>query len=61
MKNKIEKALEIFVDEPQEEVDEKKKIESVKKVVLDEREGLIERVDRIYVTKDGKQLLREVY
>jgi hypothetical protein len=60
MKNKVEKALEIFVDEPQE-VDEKKKIENSKKVVLDEREGLIERVDKILVTKDGKQLLREVY
>jgi hypothetical protein len=32
-----------------------------KKVVLDEREGLIERMDRILVTKDGKQLLREQY
>lgn len=32
-----------------------------KKVILDEREGLIERVDKVYVTKDGKQLLREQY
>ena len=39
----------------------KVKNETVKKVVLDEREGLIERVDKILVTKDGKQLLREWY
>jgi hypothetical protein len=32
-----------------------------KKVILDEREGLIERVDKVYVTKEGKQLLREQY
>lgn len=32
-----------------------------KKVILDEREGLIERVDKVFVTKDGKQLLREQY
>lgn len=31
------------------------------KVVLDERTGLIERVDKILVTKEGKQLLREQY
>ena len=32
-----------------------------KKVIMQEREGLIERVDPVYVTKDGKQLLREQY
>ena len=32
-----------------------------KKFVLDEREGLIERIDKVLVTKDGKQLLREQY
>ncbi len=32
-----------------------------KKVILDEREGLIERVDKVYITKEGKQLLREQY
>lgn len=31
-----------------------------KKFVL-EREGLIERIDKVLVTKDGKQLLREQY
>lgn len=32
-----------------------------KKVVVNQREGLIERVDKVLVTKDGKQLLREQY
>jgi hypothetical protein len=60
MENNVEKALSNFVDEPQiEEV--KTKSDQAKKVVLDEREGLIERVDKILVTKDGKQLLREQY
>ena len=60
MEKKAEKALNDFVDLPEEdEVDVKDKKE--KKVVLDEREGLIERVDKIYVTGDGRQLLREQY
>jgi hypothetical protein len=60
MENNVEKALSSFVDEPAVQ-EEKAKIDSAKKVVLDEREGLIERVDKILVTKDGKQLLREWY
>jgi len=63
MENKLEKALNDFVETPQteEELTEKTKSENAKKVVLDEREGLIERVDRIFVTNDGRQLLRERY
>ena len=58
MENNVEKALSNFVDEPQvEEIDDTK----AKEVVLNEREGLIERVDKVFVTKDGKQLLREQY
>jgi hypothetical protein len=60
MENKVEKALNNFVEDPELQ-EEKLKNENSKKVILDEREGLIERVDRIYVTKDGKQLLREQY
>lgn len=60
MENKIEKALNDFVDIPvNQEVETK--IGNAKKVILDEREGLIERVDKVFVTKDGKQLLRERY
>ena len=57
MENNVEKALSDFVDAPVEETNE----DESKKEILDEREGLIERVDKIFVTKDGKQLLREVY
>ena len=57
MENKQEKALSNFIDEPVEETKE----DSSKKEILDEREGLIERVDVIHVTKDGRQLLREQY
>jgi len=60
MENNVEKALDDFVGVPENE-EETKKVENAKKVVLDEREGLIERVDKILVTKDGKQLLREWY
>ena len=56
MENNVEKALSDFVDEP--EVQEEK---NTKEEVLNEREGLIERVDKVFVTKDGKQLLREQY
>jgi len=61
MEEKVEKALDNFVDLPEEEKVEKARVDNAKKVVLDEREGLIERVDKVFVTKDGKQLLREWY
>ena len=59
MENNVEKALSNFVDEPTnvEEIDDTK----AKEVVLNERGGLIERVDKVFVTKNGKQLLREQY
>ena len=57
-KDKKEKAIIDFIDEPQtEEIDNT----NVKEVVLNEREGLVERLDTILITKDGKQLLREQY
>jgi len=31
------------------------------KKVISKKDGLVERVDKIYVTNDGRQLLREVY
>jgi len=61
MENKVEKALNDFVDQPVENEVEKAKIENDKRVILNKREGLIERVDKIYVTEDGRQLLREQY
>lgn len=61
MKNTNEKALNDFL-----EVEEEPKTDcdvelTTKSKILDEREGLIERVDRILVTSDGRQLLREQY
>lgn len=56
MENNKEKALNDFIGSKKTE-----KKESKKTSILDEREGLIERVDRVFVTKDGKQLLREQY
>lgn len=58
MENTKEKGLNDFLGT---EDDAKKTEKNVKNVVLDEREGLIERVDKVLVTKDGKQLLREQY
>ena len=54
-----ENVLDNFVDVQDE--DQKDEDIGAKKTVLDEREGLIERVDRILVTNDGRQLLREQY
>jgi hypothetical protein len=57
MEKNVEKALDNFVDAPE---DESTDVET-KEIVLQEREGLVERVDKIYVTNDGRQLLREQY
>ena len=64
MKDKLKKALDNFVETPEtkEELAEKVKNDNVKKVIIDEKDGLIiERVDKIFVTSDGRMLLREVY
>lgn len=58
MENNIENALNNFVGN-HVNVDENNN--KAKEVILNERGGLIERVDKIYVTKNGKQLLREQY
>jgi len=60
MENKVEKALNGFIAIPDTE-EEQLKNENAKKVVLNKREGLIERVDKVFVTEDGRQLLREQY
>lgn len=59
MENNTENAVNDFIGLTKEV--ETDKSNTLKKVILDEREGLIERVDKVYVTKDGKQLLREQY
>lgn len=59
MDTKLENALDDFnTDENQEE---NLKLQSNKKVILNQREGLIERIDSTFVTNDGRFLLREQY
>ena len=58
-KNK-EDILNNFLGERKEEANANQP-KQAKQKILDEREGLIERVDKIFVTKEGKQLLREQY
>jgi len=58
MKNKKLSAIDRFLNSNDDNQSTNK---NSKKLVLDEREGLIERIDRVLVTKDGKQLLREQY
>ena len=56
MKHNKQSAIDRFL-----KTSEPMTVKESKKYVLDEREGLIERVDKVLVTKDGKQLLREQY
>lgn len=58
MKDNKEQALNDFLESEESTSNEPN---DNKKIVMDEREGLIERVDKVLVTKDGKQLLREQY
>jgi hypothetical protein len=58
MENKKESALNLFLGEYPKPL---MKPVDPKEAVLEEREGLIERVDKVLVTRDGKQLLREQY
>lgn len=59
METNLENKLKNFVGE--DEIAEALNKNAAPKVMLDSREGLIERVDKIFITKDGKQLLREQY
>ncbi len=55
---KKNKAIDKFLNK---DLTDDEKIQLQKKKHLKESNGLIERVDKIFVTKDGKQLLREQY
>lgn len=57
-KDKLNKVMDEFNEE--DNLQETKKKNKSKKVI-NEREGLIERIDRVLVTNDGRQLLREQY
>jgi len=57
-KDKINKLIDEFNGEDNlQETNKKNK----SKKVINEREGLIERVDKVLITNDGRQLLREQY
>lgn len=56
--NKEKKSIDDLLDEFN---DVKKSQKQKKAVIMGEKTGLIERVDRIFVTSDGRQLLREQY
>ena len=60
MENNVEKAVNNFIGTSEEE-ELKNSNGNTKKVILNQREGLIERIDRLYITEDGRQLLREQY
>ena len=63
MENKLENAVNSFIEKSDDENNEtlEKNVVARKKVVLSERSGLIERLDKQYVTEDGRILLREQY
>ncbi|MFW6242750.1 MAG: hypothetical protein ACOC2W_01170 [bacterium] len=61
MDKDVNKALNNFIGDNNEDADKQKKADKSKKEALKSRSGLIERVDKIYVTEDGRQLLREHY
>jgi len=61
MEKDVKTALDNFVDQPEDQVEQQAEVDKNKKVILSKREGLIERVDKIFVTDDGRQLLREQY
>lgn len=61
MDNINAEALDSFLGEETPKSTEKTTVDHSKKIIVNQREGLIERVDKIFVTKDGKQLLREQY
>lgn len=59
MENKTEKALNDFVEVAENDNEITKN--NIQKIILNKREGLIERIDKQYVTNDGRMLLREQY
>ena len=60
MNNKQKTALDTFIENNPETIHTNKDSKN-KKVILDQREGLIERVDKQFITNDGRMLLREQY
>jgi hypothetical protein len=62
MEKKIEKALDNFIDDPSiEDVAFDNKVKEQKKKFLRNGNGLVERLDTVFIDESGRQLLREIY
>ncbi len=60
MKANLNNTLDDFLSDEQDQAfNEKVKNDKVK--FINQSQGLIERVDKIYLVEDGRQLLREQY
>ncbi len=58
--DELNSALDYFNND-NEKNQQNEKFLDYKQSIIKEDRSIIERVDKIYVTKDGKQLLREQY
>jgi len=61
MENKVEKALDDFIDVSETEEEFDKRVKEQKKKFIKSDHTIIERLDTIIIAENGKQLLREVY
>lgn len=61
MEKNIENTLNNFIGNTNGVDINKIKEQDNKTVILNKREGLIERIDKQYLTEDGRLLLREQY
>ena len=60
METKLNDTLDQFLAD-ENDVAFNEKVKTDKKKFIKQNQGLIERVDRIMITEDGRQLLREQY
>lgn len=59
MKKDVNNVINDFIGQDNNEILDIQEQNKVKRVILKERDGLIERLDRVYLDKNGKQLLSE--
>jgi len=61
MEDKIEKVLNNFINKSEVQEDNELKDKNFKTVIINDRQGLIERIDRKFIDNQGRMLLREQY
>ena len=61
MKSNVKKAIDDFVEVPQDEEDFDKMVKEQKKKFIKSDFAIIERIERDVIVEDGRMLLREVY